>query len=204
MTIIEPKVTLEWASPNPEIYIEAAARTSYKSKLSSDPESRSDFIRRIVLKNGHESVVEHAVASVRIITDRGISHEIVRHRLASYTQESTRYVNYTKDRHGKGDLKFVYPVGLSETQKRFFDKSYMTYQMLYNEAIASGMIPEQARYLLPEGTKTEMVMTANAREWRHFLKVRTAKEAHPNMIVVANKVLEVLNSWCPILFPIDS
>lgn len=200
MTIIEPVVTVEWTSPAPEQHIEAAARTAYRSDPSATPESRADFLRRIIIQYGHESVVEHACASLRIITDRGITHEIVRHRIASYTQESTRYVNYTKDKHGGGDLRFIHPEGLTEAQKLFSCEAFEVEQDLYNKAIAIGMTPQQARYYLPNGVKTEIVMTANAREWRHFLKLRTAKGAHPNMQVVAHKVAEHLCRWSPVLF----
>lgn len=200
MTIIEPVVTLEWASPDPERYIEIATRTAYKSDPAATPETRSEFLRRVIVQYGHESVVEHAVASLRFITDRGITHEMVRHRIASYTQESTRYVNYTKDKHGGGDLRFIHPVGLTPDQIEFSEYAFTVEQNLYNEAIKIGMTPQQARYYLPNGVKTEIVMTANAREWRHFLKLRTAKGAHPNMRVVAFMAAEILSKWSPLLF----
>jgi thymidylate synthase (FAD) len=203
VTIIEPVVSLEWQSPLPEHFIERATRTAYKSDPSAAPESRDQFLSRIIEQYGHESVVEHAVASLRIITDRGITHEIVRHRIASYTQESTRYVNYTKDKHGGGDLRFIHPEGLTEAQKVFSEEAFLIEQDIYNRAIAIGMTPQQARYYLPNGVKTEIVMTANAREWRHFLKLRTAKGAHPNMRVVAYQVLDILSAWSPLLFNPD-
>lgn len=203
MTIIEPVATLEWSSPLPEHFIERATRTAYKSDPSAAPEDRDTFLRRIIDQNGHESVVEHAVASIRFITDRGITHEIVRHRIASYTQESTRYVNYTKDKHGGGDLRFIHPEGLTEVQRMFSEHAFEVEQNLYNDAIALGMSPQQARYYLPNGVKTEIVMTANAREWRHFLKQRTAKGAHPNMRVVAYQALDILSQWSPLLFNPD-
>jgi thymidylate synthase (FAD) len=200
VTIIEPKVTLEWASPLPEHHIEQATRTAYKSDPSATLESRDQFLRRIIEQYHHESVVEHAVASLRIITDRGITHEIVRHRLASYTQESTRYVNYSKDKHGAGDLRFILPLGLTKVQEAFFLHAFEVEQNMYNDAIDLGCTPQQARDLLPNGVKTEIVMTTNAREWRHFLKLRTAKGAHPKMRVVAYQVLDVLSAWSPLLF----
>ncbi len=200
MTIIEPSVTVEWTSPDPEHFIERAARTSYKSDPSATPESRDTFIRRIAIQNGHESVVEHACASLRFITDRGITHEMVRHRIASYTQESTRYVNYTKDKHGGGDIKFIHPVGLTDVQRAFSVHAFQVEQDIYNDAIALGMTPQQARYYLPNGVRTEIVMTCNAREWRHFLKLRTAAGAHPNMRVVARMAAVHLCAWSPVLF----
>jgi thymidylate synthase (FAD) len=178
--------------------IEKAARTCYRSDSTS--ESSADFVRRIALNKGHASVVEHAVASLRFITDRGITHEMVRHRIASYSQESTRYVNYTKDKHGGGDIKFIHPVGLTPEQVAFSERAFTIEQDLYNEAISLGMTPQQARYYLPNGVKTEIVMTCNAREWMHVCSLRTSKAAHPNMQVVAKMAGYILAEWCPCLF----
>lgn len=198
MTIIEPVVTLEWATPDPIKHIELAARTCYKSEPNGDS---NGFVERIVLQKGHKSVMEHVSASLRIVTDRGISHEIVRHRLASYSQESTRYVNYTKDNHGTGDIQFLLPLGLTGEQKEFALKAYKIEQDLYNSAIKLGMTPQQARDFLPNGVKTELVMTANAREWRDsFLALRTSPAAHPKMRVVASMAGKILADWCPLLF----
>jgi len=199
MQIIQPSVAIEWATPNPARMIEQAARTCYKSQPTR--ESSEDFIKRIVLQNGHKSVMEHVVASVRIICDRGVSHEIVRHRIVSYSQESTRYVNYTKENHGGGDIQFIHPMGLTEAQMRFSERAYQVEQDLYNEAISLGMTPQQARDYLPNGVKTELVMTTNAREWRDsFLMLRTSKAAHPKMRVVAKMTGYLLYDWCPCLF----
>lgn len=200
MTIIEPVVTMEWATPDPARVIELAARTCYKSAAGDKPESTDEFVRRISINQGHASVIEHAVASLRIITDRGITHEIVRHRIASYSQESTRYVNYTKDKHGGGDLKFIMPLGLNDEQAAYARRAFLLEQDLYNGAIDIGMTPQQARDFLPNGVKTEIVMTANAREWLHFLKLRTSKAAHPKMKVVATLAGDLLSFWCPCLF----
>jgi len=199
MKIIESSVSLEWATPNPAKMIEMAARTCYKSEPSS--EASDDFVKRIVIQKGHKSVMEHVSASLRIITDRGISHEVVRHRLASYSQESTRYVNYTKDNHGAGDIQFLLPLDLTPEQTEFALKAYQTEQDLYNEAIRLGMTPQQARDFLPNGVKTELVMTCNAREWlESFLHLRTSKAAHPKMRVVARQAGYILADWCPCLF----
>lgn len=199
MKIIKPSITLEWATPDPTKMIERAARTCYRSSPSK--ESSEDFVKRIVLQNGHKSVMEHISASLRIICDRGISHEIVRHRLASYSQESTRYVNYTNEKHGGGEIQFIHPLGLTEEQIKFSERAYQIEQDLYNEAINLGMSPQQARDYLPNGVKTELVMTANAREWRDsFLALRTSKAAHPKMRKVAQMAGAILYSWCPCLF----
>lgn len=124
----------------------------------------------------------------------------MRHRLASYSQESTRYVNYTKDKHGGGDLKFILPLGLTDAQRHLVEVGYQAAEDMYNNAIATGMTPQQARDLLPNGVKTEIVMTANAREWLHFCKLRTSKAAHPKMRVVAAEAGWILSNWCPCLF----
>jgi thymidylate synthase (FAD) len=199
MIAIEPKVTWEWGTENPTRMIELAARTCYKSEPCE--ESSDDFVKRITIQKGHKSVMEHAVASMRIICDRAISHEIVRHRIASYSQESTRYVNYTKAKHGGGEIQFIHPVGLTPEQLAFSERAYQIEQGLYNEAVALGMTPQQARDYLPNGVKTELVMTANAREWRDsFLALRTAKSAHPKIIIVAKQAGQLLYNWCPALF----
>jgi thymidylate synthase (FAD) len=200
VTIIEPVVSLEWATPNPAKFIELAARTCYKSVPGDKPEATDEFVRRIAVNQGHASVIEHVSASLRFLTDRGITHEIVRHRLASYSQESTRYVNYLKSKHGGGDLRFILPLDLTHDQRAFFLSAYTVVQNLYNHAIDIGMTPQQARDILPNGVKTEIVMTANAREWLHFLKLRTSKAAHPKMRVVAKLAGHILAEWCPCLF----
>jgi thymidylate synthase (FAD) len=199
MKIIEPSVSLEWATLSPARMIERAARTCYRSHAVL--ESSEDFVSRIILQRGHKSIMEHVSASLRIVCDRGISHEIVRHRLASYSQESTRYVNYSKERHGGGNIQFIHPLGLNEEQLKFSERAYQIEQDLYNEAISLGMSPEQARDYLPTGVKTELVMTANAREWRDsFLALRTSKGAHPKMRLVAEMAGHILYDWCPCLF----
>lgn len=200
MTIIEPKVTLEWATPNAAKMIERAARTCYKSECCNTAAETDAFIERISLQNGHESVVEHVVISSRWVTDRGISHEAVRHRIAAFSQESTRYVNYTKDKHGRGDIQFLMPLDLNEEQRAFFLRAYQVEQDLYNEAITLKCTPQQARDVLPNGVKTEFVMTVNAREARHILKLRTSPAAHPKMRQSAREFGYLCAEWLPVLF----
>jgi len=200
MTIIEPSVSLEWVTPSAAKMIERAARTCYKSAESKTAAETDAFIERISLQRGHESVLEHAVISVRIICDRAISHEIVRHRIAAYSQESTRYVNYTKDRHGAGDIQFILPLDLNEAQKDHFLEWYQHDQDYYNQAIKLGCTPQQARDGLPNGVKTELVMTVNFREARHILTLRTSSKAHPKMRVVAKQFGWICAEVCPILF----
>ena len=199
MRLIQPKVTLEWFTPAPLSHIERAGRTSYKSEDLITPESGPIFVEKLN-RLGHHSVLEHAVASLRFITDRGVSHEIVRHRIASYTQESTRYVNYNKGKHGAGDIQFILPEYLTEAQKVIFLDAFATAQYHYNTAIEAGCTPQQARDILPTGVKTELVMTCNFREWLHFLTLRTDKAAHPKMQTVAKMAGKLLSECCPEVF----
>jgi thymidylate synthase (FAD) len=171
--------------------IERAGRTCYKSEDRITEDSAERFVASII-KRGHESVLEHQSISVRIITDRGVSHEIVRHRLASYSQESTRYCNYG------GCVQFINPVDFE------FDEVDLAFlkaiEAYYSHCLELGRTPQQARYFLPNGTKTEIVMTANLREWRHFFRLRTSKAAHPQMRALAIDMLRVFKAAVPVVF----
>lgn len=184
---------------DPERLIEQAGRTCYKSEDKITSDSSEAFIEKLT-KLQHLSVLEHSCASIRIITDRGISHEIVRHRLASYSQESTRYVNYTKEKHGAGDISFILPEDLNPQQVDLFLNKYKADQEFYNAAIEIGCTPQQARDGLPNGLKTELVMTCNFREWLHFLTLRTAPAAHPKMRTLAYMVQLILLRVAPNVF----
>jgi thymidylate synthase (FAD) len=199
MKIIQPSVELIWITPDAAKTIEVIGRTCYKSEDKITPDSYKAFIDKIKTL-GHFSVLEHCSASFRVICDRGISHEIVRHRIASYSQESTRYVNYTKENHGSGNIQFILPEGLNQAQEQSIKESYLFAELGYNECIASGMSPQQARDILPNGLKTEIVMTANFREWLHFIKLRTSPKAHPKMQTVANMIKSQLQELCPEVF----
>lgn len=157
-------------------HIEAAGRTCYKSEEKITPDSAADFVRRI-LERGHESVIEHANATVRFVTNRGVTHELVRHRLAAYSQESTRYVRYT------GDMEFIRPVWITENtqQALIWDTAMRTAEAYYLKLLDMGWQPQQAREVLPNSLKTEIVVTANLREWRHIFRMRTSSAAHPQM-----------------------
>ena len=161
--------------------IEKAGRTCYKSEDRITAESAENFVRMLI-ERGHESVLEHESITVRFICDRGVSHEIVRHRIASFSQESTRYCNYSNDRFGSG-LTVIKPCFLEDGTGAYV--SWLTAMRLanvaYSDMLAEGCTPQEARSVLPSSTKTEVVMTANLREWRHFLKLRTSTAAHPQM-----------------------
>jgi len=178
--------------------IELCGRVCYKSEDKITNESAEKFVRGII-KNGHESVLEHFSFTVRFIVDRGVSHEIVRHRIASYSQESTRYVNYQK----KG-IEFVRPCWFDDGVEGIHAENKWIQAMLkadeyYNDLILAWS-PQQARSVLPNSLKTEVVMTANLRIWRHFLKLRTAKAAHPQMREVTIPLLTELKNKIPVVF----
>jgi len=199
MRIVEPSVTLEWITPDSLRVIERAGRTCYKSEYKSDSDP-AVFVRRLI-KRGHLSVIEHASASLRIVCDRGVSHEIVRHRIASYSQESTRFVCYAKDQHG-GEIKVIRPSGLDDS-----DPAYITWwvameyaETSYIRMIELGAKPQLARSVLPTCLATEIVMTCNFREWLHFISLRCAPTAHPDMRYIANLIKDYLIEYCPVVF----
>ncbi|MBE8954497.1 MAG: FAD-dependent thymidylate synthase [Quinella sp. 2Q5] len=202
MKIIEPSVELaeDFDAAAVMQKIERAGRVCYKSEANIKADSAEKFIRGII-RRGHESVIEHASASFKIICDRGVSHELVRHRLASYSQESTRYCDYTAGKFG-GELTFIRPCFWSEDDENFqlWSATMATVEKNYLALRANGAKPEEARSILPNSLKTEIFVTMNLRELRHFLKLRTAPAAHPQMRQVALKMLDILCDKLPALF----
>jgi len=198
MLIVPQGVSLMCSTPNAAEFIERAGRTCYKSEDKITPESSSKFIR-MLLDRGHESVIEHAHASFLVICDRGVSHEFVRHRIFSYSQESTRYCNYSKDKFG-GEINVIEPPMYTEVGRMAWCRSVETAEEEYLAMLAAGESPQIARSILPNCLKTELVMTANFREWKHFLKLRTDKAAHPQMREVALMVKDILAEKCPFIF----
>lgn len=202
MKIIEPKVILEDEVNGQEILkkIEKIGRVCYKSENNITEESSEKFVRNII-KSGHESVIEHESISLRIICDRGVTHEIVRHRVASYSQESTRYCNYNSDKFGS-ELTFIKPCFWNEEDEGYkvWLSSMKVIEDNYIKLINSGSKPQEARSILPNSIKTEIVMTMNLREWRHFLKLRTDKAAHPQMREVAIQILDMFKEKIPVIF----
>lgn len=187
-----------WSTPNAEEEIEAAGRTCYRSEDKIAPGTAARFIR-MLRGRGHESVLEHASASFRVVCDRGVSHEIVRHRLASYSQESTRYCNYGADKHG-GISVIPMMEGLTDGQVSRREALYRHAEEVYLAEIEEGVPPQQARDNLPTCLKTEIVWTANFREWMHILQQRTSKAAHPQMRVVAGQIKDALVRLAPSVF----
>lgn len=181
-------------------HIEQCGRVCYKSEHKVDKTSYLTFAKNIV-KRGHEAVIEHFSISVKFTCDRGVSHEIVRHRLASYCQESTRYCNYSKDQFS-GEITVIKPLYLDENTDgyRMWKRSCENAETAYFDLLDYGLTPQEARAVLPNSLKTEIVMTANLREWRHFLKLRTSQAAHPQIREIAIPLLEEFKQLIPILF----
>lgn len=183
-------------------HIEKIGRICYKSedKITEDGESAKKFVKMIIDK-GHEAMIEHSSLSVKFIVDRGVSHELVRHRIASFAQESTRYCNYSKDKFD-GNVTFIKPFFFEEgTEKyNYWEGAMRAVERYYLVLLEKGATPQEARSVLPNSTKTEITITANYREWRNFFKLRTAKAAHPQMREVTIPLLKELKKKLPIIF----
>lgn len=180
--------------------IERIGRVCYKSEELITEDSAEKFIGNI-LKRGHESVIEHEKISVKMVCDRGVTHEIVRHRVASYSQESTRYCNYQKDKFGN-ELTFIKPVFWKEDSPEYalWKESMQQIEDQYMKLIEMGASAQEARSILPNSLKTEIVVTMNLREWRHFFRLRTASAAHPQIREIAGMVLEEFRRQIPVVF----
>ena len=164
--------------------IEIAGRTCYKSESEFTKESGENFVKKLI-KLGHESVLEHGSLTFKIKTNRNITHELVRHRIASYSQESTRYVKYD-------DIEFI-PWN-NYVQEDF----YKDIEWLYGALIRKNIKPENARDILPGSVATTIIVTMNIRELRHFLKLRLDKAAHPQMRELANMIKEIVKENYPV------
>jgi thymidylate synthase (FAD) len=214
MRLIKPSIEFIWATENPLKVIEKAGRTCYKSEDRITNESAERFVKMLI-DNGHEAMIEHASASYRFICDRGVTHEIVRHRLFSFAQESTRYCSY------KETVAFIIPPWLAEIQQGEFSddelssnnsspssdepsqiwlQNMLQQEQVYHQLLQSGWHPQQARSVLPNSLKTEIVITGNLRQWRQFFKLRCDKSAHPQIREVAYMALEDIKTRIPIVF----
>lgn len=181
-------------------HIEACGRTCYKSEHKVTHDSCYGFVKTII-RRGHEAVLEHFSITVRFICDRGVSHEIVRHRLASYCQESTRYCNYGNDQFN-GEITVIEPCYLKQYTDGYsaWQEACEIAERAYFKLLDWGCTPQEARAVLPNSLKTEIVMTANLREWRHFFKLRCAPAAHPQMREIATPLLRTLQKKLPVVF----
>ena len=202
MKIIEPSFEIMYM-PSPTnilLVLERAARVCYKSEDKTKPESANTIIHGLI-KSGHESVIEHMGVTVKFTCDRGISHELVRHRIASFSQESTRYANYSKEKFGN-EITVIRPI--------FWPAGHMLYTLWrqsckvaetsYLTLLKRGATAQEARSVLPNSLKTEVVTTANLREWRHILRLRCSKASHPQIRQIMLPLLDELNSQLPVLF----
>ena len=202
MKVIEPKVEFISVIDGKAILkqIEQCGRVCYKSEDNIAAGTAEKFVANII-KRGHEAVLEHFSFSVKFTCDRGVSHEIVRHRVASYCQESTRYCNYSNDKFGS-EITVIKPLYL-EPGTLGYDAWFMACQTAegtYFDLLDWGCSPQEARAVLPNSLKTEIIMTANLREYRHFFQLRCAKAAHPQMREVANMLLKMCKEQIPVVF----
>ena len=180
--------------------LEQCGRVCYKSEDKITEGSAEKFVAGII-NRGHGAVLEHCSFTVKFICDRGVSHEIVRHRLASYCQESSRYCNYSKDGFG-GEITVIQPCYLATfgAGYQMWKEACEAAETAYFNMLNFGCSPQEARAVLPNSLKTEVVMTANIREWRHFLKLRCSPAAHPQMREVALILLEKVHDLIPVCF----
>jgi len=202
MKIIQPSFEILAYTPDMTKLIERSIRTAYKSEDKIQEGSDAEIIARI--KNfKHESTLEHGSITVHFVTDRGVTHELVRHRIASYTQESTRYCNYGKGKFGS-EITVIEPFffGCPDTSRVYaiWEASCLEAEKNYLELLAYGAKAQEARSVLPNSLKTEIVVTANPREWRHILTLRTSKEAHPQIRQIMCPLLASFREKWPILF----
>lgn len=183
--------------------LEQAGRTCYKSEDKITADSSVKFVQMLI-NRGHHAMIEFGDIIVKCITNRGVTHEIVRHRLSSYAQESTRYVKYD------GEMEFIRPVwgDFNVHESRFqpgsaeaiWWDSLRRSEKAYQALLQKGWRPEQAREVLPNSLKTEIVWKANIREWRHIFTLRCAKAAHPQMRALMRPLLKHLQNEIPIVF----
>lgn len=201
MKVIEPSYEILTTITGDELKkIEQIGRVCYKSEDNITDNSDKKFVKGLI-NRGHEAMLEHLQLSVRFICDRGISHELVRHRLASFAQESTRYCNYSKDKFGR-ELTFIKPFFFDETSEAYsiWEAACLSAEDTYLYLLELGRSPQEARSVLPNSLKTEVVMTANYREWRHFFRLRVAPNAHPQMQELCIPLIKELQDRIPIIF----
>jgi thymidylate synthase (FAD) len=212
MKIIQPYAKIvNMSSQVPLWQIEQAARISHASEDQQTETSATRFVKEVIVRRGDWSVVEHVSISVEFKVDRGITHELVRHRLFSYTQSSTRFINYVK----KMPPEFIYPKPDIVCQFTHYEKELHTEECPYElpwlmavkgaenayiRLLEQGWRPQEARSVFPNALASKILMTGNLRNWRHFFLMRTTKEAHPQMRQITIPLLAEFKSTVPILF----
>lgn len=174
--------------------IERCGRICYKSEKKITEGSAEKFVQMLLARR-HESVLEHVALSVLVRCDRGVTHEMVRHRLASYSQESTRYCDY-----GKGGIKVIRPPFSNPQSEAVWFSAMLYAEAQYRKMLKMGETPSIARSVLPNSLKTEIVMSANLREWRHFFLLRTSVAAHPQIRQIAVPLLGYFQKRLPSVF----
>lgn len=207
MKTIKPSFTIEDVVDGEKILknIERWGRRCYKSEEKITIDSASAFVKKWVIGAGHETMIEHEKVTVSIICDRGVTHEIVRHRLASYSQESTRYCNYGSNKFG-GEITVIEPCfwnSPSEADKAkwaIWGVAMRAVEEAYLKLTKLGATAQEARSVLPNSLKTEIVMTMNLREWRHFFRLRCSPKAHPQMREITIPLLEEFRKLIPVVF----
>jgi thymidylate synthase (FAD) len=210
MKIIKPYYEIMTPINRKEILksLEIAGRTCYKSEDKITEDSASKFVKNLI-NRGHEAMIEHVSLTVKFICDRGVSHEIVRHRIANYAQESTRYCNYSQDKFGK-EITVIEPFFFNNEKENDIEYTDIKYfywkescewaEEYYFKLLEKGATPQEARSVLPNSLKTEIVVTMNLRELRHYFRLRTAKAAHPQMREITIPLLEELKEKLPEIF----
>jgi len=201
MKIVKPSYEIMYYNPDTIKLLEKAGRTCYKSEDKITDESADKFIKMLI-DRGHEAMIEHSVITVKFISNRGFTHELVRMRLASYAQESTRYCNYSKDKFGN-EITVIEPYWFHDSSSE--SKGQWTAFIKFSEAsyfklLENGIQAQGARGVLPIDIKTEIIITANIREWRHIFKLRCAKAAHPDMRRLMIPLLNNVSKMFPVLF----
>ena len=207
MNIITPSVTIIDMKDYSQMLkkIERIGRVCYKSEGKITEDSAEKFIKGLLTRQ-HESVIEHENVTVRFVCDRGVTHEIVRHRIASYSQESTRYCNYSGDKFDNQitviDLASGFQYDLSkENDKAKYEvwtKAMENAEQSYFRMLELGATPQEARSVLPNSLKTEIVVTMNLRSWRNFFRLRVDSHAHPQMREVATMLYEEFKKRLPV------
>ncbi len=204
MLVIPPEIRVPASQLDETIMLrlERCARICYKSEDKMDDDYNEAFLQRIV-NSGHESVIEHEKVTVLFIIDRGISHELVRHRIGSYSQESTRYCNYAKDKFGS-EITVIKPFFYIPGTENYslWEQSCLLAEKNYLDLLGQGSTPQEARAILPTCLKTEIAVTYNIREWRHFFYMRCSPAAHPQMRQVAIPLLLLFQDKFKVLFDI--
>ena len=198
MKIIEPSVELLTPFNGVEVlkFIEKCGRVCYRSENKITEDSAEKFVHMLITR-GHESVLEHFSCTFKIICDRGVMAELTRHRLCSFSIESTRFVDYSK-----GELTFINPhlEQTGDSRQAIFENAVLEAEEKYLRLRSGGTKPEQARAVLPNSLATTIIMTANLREWRHVLKLRTSPKAHPQMRQIATMILDIFKNKLPVAF----